>query len=612
MARMRTARRLALCALVSAIAAAATLPARGQTQAPTFRAGVELVAVDFMAVTKDGSPVADLQPRDLTLKVNGRVRDIRELQFIKLGPEDGDARPPAMKTVPLAFGTNSAGEIGRNVIFLFDDNTILPGDERPAREAAGRFLDAMSPHDRIAVATRARIEVDLTTNHRLVRDGLNKVMGHAPGGSETRATGTSIEQAGSPTAWLRTFLLGLKDIDGPKTVIMISQAATVRSMNKAGVTLFDYKDVAEAAFIARAQLYIIQPHNFEIEAGKNASELGRGSDDAGFTPTSWTTGDAIGGLADLAGVTGGEVFRLSGSADQVFQHIVRQSSAYYLLGFAPDADERNGKTHRIEISVSRPGVTIRARQAFAIPRPTPAAVAGPTLPVMLGDLKTYRDVPLRVGAFTARSPRKNQLDIVVVAESVDPAISLGQVAFGLIDTAARKIPLAWPVPAAGLSNDRATSGGVLPPGTYRVRVAAISKDGRRGAAEYEFVAGLATTTPIEVGDLMVGQSQPDGSFQPQLLFGARPAATAYVELQGALARGTAISATFDLAQTLDGPTLASTSGIIVPAEKVPNRWSARAVIPIGNMATGEYIVRASIKVDGAIVAQPTRALRVVH
>ena len=111
---------------------------------------------------------------------------------------------------------------------------------------------------------------------------------------------------------------------------------------------------------------------------------------------------------------------------------------------------------------------------------------------------------------------------------------------------------------------------------------------------------------------MVGQGRPDGSFQPQLIAGSRPAATAYVELQGTLPRGTSLSAAFEVAATADGPAIATIAGIIVPVEGAPTRWNARGVIPIGNLAAGEYVVRAAIKVNDAVIARPMRSLRKVQ
>ena len=72
-------------------------------------------------------------------------------------------------------------------------------------------------------------------------------------------------------------------------------------------------------------------------------------------------------LEDIAGVTGGDLFRLSGTADGVFERIVRETAAYYELAFEPFQSERNGKDHAISVKLNRPKVTVRARSSFIIP-----------------------------------------------------------------------------------------------------------------------------------------------------------------------------------------------------------------------------------------------------
>src|SRR5262249_29390859 len=156
----------------------------------------------------------------------------------------------------------------------------------------------------------------------------------------------------------------------------------------------------------------------------------------------------------------------------------------------------------------------------------------PTLPEMLKDRTLYRELPLRVSAFTARAGANGLVNVVVVAEPIDSSMAIDTAAFGLVDTNFSFMTLAWPASAESISQSLVVAGGSVPPGPYRLRVAAMSKDGRRGTAEYEFVAGLAKAGPLDLGDLMIGQGQPDGSFGPELVVGDRAAATGYFEMQG--------------------------------------------------------------------------------
>ena len=72
------------------------------------------------------------------------------------------------------------------------------------------------------------------------------------------------------------------------------------------------------------------------------------------------------GLQKLAQATRGDVFRIMSNSDFAFQRLANELSGYYLLGFEPDAGDRNGRPHDITVAVKRDGVTVRSRRQFTI------------------------------------------------------------------------------------------------------------------------------------------------------------------------------------------------------------------------------------------------------
>ena len=50
-----------------------------------------------------------------------------------------------------------------------------------------------------------------------------------------------------------------------------------------------------------------------------------------------------------------------GAADQPFERIARELLGYYLVGFAPEPGDRDGKSHKIAVRVARERATVRAR-----------------------------------------------------------------------------------------------------------------------------------------------------------------------------------------------------------------------------------------------------------
>jgi Ca-activated chloride channel family protein len=69
-------------------------------------------------------------------------------------------------------------------------------------------------------------------------------------------------------------------------------------------------------------------------------------------------------LKTLAEQTGGGYFELS-RADQMtstFTRVAQELHSQYLLGFSPE--NRDGKTHKLEVRVKKPGMTARARKSY--------------------------------------------------------------------------------------------------------------------------------------------------------------------------------------------------------------------------------------------------------
>jgi len=52
----------------------------------------------------------------------------------------------------------------------------------------------------------------------------------------------------------------------------------------------------------------------------------------------------------------------------VFDRIVKANSTYYVLGYYPPTHPRDGRFHKIEVRVKRPGLTVVARKGYADPR----------------------------------------------------------------------------------------------------------------------------------------------------------------------------------------------------------------------------------------------------
>ncbi len=143
--------RAAAAALVLALCG--STGGRAQTitpQAPSFKAGVELVRLDIEVTDADGRPIRDLKQSEVEVSEAGRARPIVLFQHIEQPAET--YQEIASRTIASEVSTNQGSARGRLYVLVFDQLHILPGHEQRARQAAQRFLQThLRRGDRAAV-----------------------------------------------------------------------------------------------------------------------------------------------------------------------------------------------------------------------------------------------------------------------------------------------------------------------------------------------------------------------------------------------------------------------------------------------------------------------------
>lgn len=601
---MRCASRLAPFLLLVAVAFSAGDRLAGQSRIAAPALPTELV--DFLALADDGKPVTDLTAGEITFKLDGRVRPISSVQFVELAspvPVDRgiDLTPP----IAPPYGSNRLEDAGRLVMIAIDRESIRPGRERPAQEAALRFLSGLSSRDRVGLVTLPRVEVEPTNDHAQVREGLQRLTGLSPQertSSDAACRGRLV--LNTMTGLLRT----LAFTDGPKTIALVStglmpptrDAPMTGAPGQCEVRSVDFEEVGVAAGSARAHFYVIQPNDEGVDSAvssrvdRSASRFRSADDD-------------LAGLQHLAGVTGGEFYRLSAiDAKTVFTRLSSESSAYYVLAFEPEAGERNGQSHRVEIKVARDRVTIRTQPQFTITKSETKA-ADITPQKMLRESRQYHDLLLRATAYSSLNQGDSKLKVITAAEPMDRSASLASAAVGLYDVKGR-LTAQWTADKEDLAAQPLIAALVAAPGPYRVRVAAIDGSGRRGTVDYEFRAELEPAGALRLSAIALGVLNP--SFRPRLQFGNEPAAVGYFELYGVPPRAAEIVVRMDIAQTQDGPALVSS---LARLQNTPDeaRRMAIAALALTSLTPGDYIVRAAVSVNGRNEGRVFRTLRKV-
>jgi VWFA-related protein len=606
--------------LVPAAAAALLLLAGtpSANQAPASEA--DLVSVDFIAIGPDGRLVRDLTPGDVVLRVAGRPREIKRLEYVELGTgELRDGGGVIARPLPPPYASNMLADAGRMVMMVINHESISPGRERPARDAAIKFLHSLSPRDRVGLATvpRGSTLVDPTRDHEQVRQALLQISGQAPqttapglpGGINTPGQ-TSAQVGQSDRACMTRMALDdlagiLKTFDGeePKAVVFVSSGLSAptrdAAMNKAPgpceVKPDHYEAVGAAARAARGRFYIVQPHELIVDSARELRDPGASR----FA----TTDDALAGLQNLAGVTGAELFRLSGTQpDPVFRQVAGETSGYYLVDFQPEPSERNGLPHRVDVRVTAPDVVVRHQAQIVLGR-----LEGRKDPEflsphdMLRGVRRFRTLPLRAIAYPAQG--QDGMMVLAIAEPADPSARITAAAMGIVD-ARNRLVRQWTADKQDLERPWLLASFPVNPGNYRLRVAAIDSDGRHGTLEYGFTASLTQAGPLRLSGIALGVST-GGEFEPRMMFGREAAATVYVEMYGRMPQP---AVRIELAETTDGPALFGVAATVRDMGS-PDRRIAIGALPMASLMPGDYLVRVLVTNDGKPLGTAARTLR---
>jgi len=628
------------------LSGALTLLSSTQQTAPaaapqtTFRSGVDRVAVDVIVVDKDGRPVADLEPGDFTLEVDGRPRAIASAEFISLRRLTDPGPPPSY------YATNSESRGGRLIMIVVDQNNIKAGTGKTVFEAASKFIATLNPNDRVGLhlIPGTGPVVDFTANHALVAQMLRQAVGRATstltlnsrvGISEAKAIARNDrsvlndvmerECAGNMDEAERSYcqrmvvndarmisgegrartaesLVSIRDImrrlrpgRGRKTLVLLSEGLVLDQGAQ------DLGWVAPLAAEAQITLFVLQMESSAFGAASPRVSPSLTQDRALERE----------GLDLLAGFAGGAVVPLSASNPWLgFSRVATEVSGYYLVSFEPEPAERDGRTHAIRIETARRGLTIRARKAFAMDVAPDAAALGARVSEALASPLDATDVSLKISPYVL-GDADGMLKLIIAADidrAIDPSADAA-LGYTLIDQQGRLAgshlePSLGPQTGAGQHFTSALS---VSPGIYSLRVGVVDAAGREGTVGHTFEARLQAAGQLHWGDLLLSEQDP--ATQKIALVTDGPAGSslqAYFELYSDVrAMLDAASVSIEISRVEDGIALVRAPLVFSAAEEAGRRRGETA-IEIGLLGEGEFIARAIVSVNGQ---EAGRALR---
>jgi VWFA-related protein len=654
---MKTLLFVLMCAAVVAAPAAqtqtppASSPAPSsapQADVPTFRAGVDVLAVDVAVVDDRGDPVDDLHAADFTVKIDGELRRVVSASLVRFDIER--ARTQAADRSETFYTTNTTPPIGRQIVVAIDQVNIRPGAIRVLMKAAQRFVDKLSPLDQIALVTfpEPGPHVGFTSDHLRIKLAMESLIGHQAqpviglfniglteaiaiadrrdqlmlihvAERECRQFAGSTEQcqrdlidessqislrAREETAQsllgMRTMLEQLALVDGPKSLILISEGLAIDRQS-------DLDPIARAAAVARASLNVMM---IDVPSGDVAISR--------LPPSEIQDRQLyVQGLQNLATLTRGALYHVVGTGEGIFDRLASEISAYYVLGVEQGPRDREGDRHRIDVQVGRRNVTIRSRQAFVLSSPARhRRSVEDSLRDALSSPFAISGLPIRVTTFAQQDPSSEKVRMTIAADIGEPGAPPGTYLLGyLLVDRENQIVASYGdrrtlTPASGAATEPlAFVGGVMvDPGIYSLRFAAVDAEGRRGSAIREANAWKMAGQELATGDLIVGNApEPNQGIRA----GVEPhvsadALAAYLELYSTLpAALDGATVTFEIAENADSAALTSFAGRMAPGVQ-PTWRTATGIAASGALPPGHYVVRAQVKRDGQAVSVLTR------
>ena len=553
------------------------------------------ITVDFVAVTRDGRPADDLKAPDVALRIDGKVRPIKALEFVRFAGADAGGG-----VVP-AYITNAAPEAVRSFVLIVDDESVPIGQEHKLREAMSRWIQELPASDRVALVTvpNGGVKVDLTTDRERLRKGIaditpiTSVVNAACRARSTLVTlRNTFEVFGRVSSqpviavFFSATMLGASEMERSVTPSAnLGRGGLTTEAGACNVHFNDFKDVGQAAAEARVITYVMHPD---------------------FNPA-----PATAGIENLRSVTGAPLLHLSGTAGVPgLSRLAQEMAGYYRLTFDTETGERlGGVAHQLDVrSVVRKDIEIRVRpQVMLTPPPavTPdtgvASFANAFELVRSG--RSFRDLPLRATSSLSRGT-DDSINVITLFDTPDPNAKLTSAAAALFDVEGRGVAY-WRSEPGDLTGSLSVVGLMVPKGRYRLRIGAIDAAGRYGVIDDQVTAELTPAGGLTMSGLTLGVSRTAG-FQHRLEFSTEASAIAHLELYGGVA-GTPVGAVFEVSETADGPAMFRVPGTISPTSD-EDRFTVTGAISVGMLPPGDYVIRAIVGAQGKPSGRVSRTL----
>ena len=411
----------ALRSLVATALLVGILPLRPHAdQRSVFRSGTELVLVNVVVRDKSGAVILNLSRDDFTVTEDDRPQTITSFDFEELAPSPAakdraasaaqgpSPSPPtdavgAILSSPAGAGDRSAKASderpsakidmrGRRLIVLFFDlSSMQPEELDRAVKAAHDYVEhKLSAADLIAIAsfsTSLQVVQDFTADADALRVAIDGFGSNNAAGFDNGLTGDVEDTPDTGNAFtaddtefnifntdrrldaLRTLADQLAGIEQKKSVIYFSSGMSQQGQDNQ----VQLRRTVDRANRANVSIYAADMRGLQaLVPGGDATQGSR----RGTSPFSGaSTRNQFGSqaatqetLTTIAEDTGGRAFFDSNTFGQVFDRVVNDTSAYYVLGYSSTNSARDGRFRRIRVRLKRPDLKLEYRSGYYAPR----------------------------------------------------------------------------------------------------------------------------------------------------------------------------------------------------------------------------------------------------
>jgi VWFA-related protein len=382
-------------------------PAAQEQPRPVIRRGINYVGVDVIVTDRQGNPVLDLTPEDFEVFEDGERQQVESFQLIRIDQATAALNAPVREIRSRADEEREAERPDVRIFALFlDDYHVRRGASLGVRDPLMKFIEQhIAPADLVGIMYPLTPVTDfqLTRNHQAIADAIRRFEGRKFNYEPRNAfeeqyayyPAAQVERIRNQVSLsalkaLAVHLGGLRE--GRKAIVYVSEGFTstlppqlsdpvaalpgvgnpnrrnpgagsddprrdsVEFFNSVDL-LSDMREVFDAANRANAAIYALDPRGlaaFEYDINEG---VGTTLDMRGLQSSMDT-------LRVLADNTDGRAIVNRNDLDGGLRQIVRDSSAYYLIGYNSTRAPSDGKFHEIKVRLRRPGLQVRARKGY--------------------------------------------------------------------------------------------------------------------------------------------------------------------------------------------------------------------------------------------------------